>query len=213
MTRLHSRQLEKDRSMTKSNNRQSEFPIDKMFLERWSPRAFSGEIIEESQLLTLLDAAHWAPSASNRQPWRFVYALKGSGHFQTFLALLEEPNQEWARNASALIFVISRRFSGLKGSREEKPNYSHSFDAGTAWGHLAIQAGLLGLYAHGMGGINYDDIKRTFAIPEGYRIEAGIAVGRVADKSILSKRNQAREFPSQRRPLSEVAFNGHFIAD
>lgn len=68
--------------MTKSNSRESQYPIDPMFLDRWSPRAFTGEIIEEAQLLSLLDAAHWAPSSSNQQPWRFIYALKGSEHWE-----------------------------------------------------------------------------------------------------------------------------------
>jgi nitroreductase len=199
--------------MTKSNSRESEYPIDPMFLDRWSPRAFTGEIIEEAQLLSLLDAAHWAPSSANHQPWRFIYALKGSEHWEKFVALLNDANQEWAANASALIFVVSRAFTGAAGSGEEKPSYTHSFDAGTAWGHLAIQANLSGFYAHGMGGIRHEEIRLAFGIPEGYRVEAGIAVGRLADKSILSERNQAREFPSKRKPLSEVAFSGHFIAN
>ncbi|MGO7530671.1 nitroreductase family protein [Rhizobium leguminosarum] len=199
--------------MTKSNSRESEYPIDSMFLDRWSPRAFTGEIIEEAQLLGLLDAARWAPSSANHQPWRFVYGLKGSEHWEKFVALLNDSNQEWARHASALIFVVSRAFTGAAGSAEEKPSYTHSFDAGAAWGHLAIQARLSGLYAHGMGGIKHEEISQAFAIPEGYRVEAGVAVGRLADKSVLSERNQAREFPSQRKPLSEVAFNGRFVAN
>ncbi|TAV51040.1 nitroreductase [Rhizobium leguminosarum] len=199
--------------MTKSNSRESEYPIDSMFLDRWSPRAFTGEIIEEAQLLSLLDAAHWAPSSANHQPWRFVYGLKGSEHWEKFVALLNDSNQEWARHASALIFVVSRAFTGAAGSAEEKPSYTHSFDAGAAWGHLAIQTRLSGLYAHGMGGIKHEEIRQAFAIPEGYRVEAGVAVGRLADKSVLSERNQAREFPSQRKPLSEVAFNGCFVAN
>jgi len=199
--------------MTKSNNRESEYPIDPMFLDRWSPRAFTGEIIEEAQLLSLLDAAHWAPSSANHQPWRFIYALKGTEYWEKFVALLNDANQEWAVNASALIFVASRSFTGAGGSAEEKPNYTHSFDAGTAWGHLAIQARLSGFYAHGMGGIKHEEIRHAFGIPDGYRIEAGIAVGRLADKSVLSERNQAREFPNHRKPLSEVAFNGRFIAN
>jgi nitroreductase len=199
--------------MTTSNHRESPYSIDEMFLDRWSPRAFTGEIIEESQLLTLLEAAHWAPSSANHQPWRFVYALKGSEHWDKFVSLLEESNQEWAKNASALIFIISRGFSGVLGSGEEKPRYTHSFDAGAAWGHLALQARISGFYAHGMGGIKHDEIRLAFAVPEGYRIEAGVAVGRLTDKSVLSERNQAREVPSQRRPLAEVAFNGHFVAD
>jgi nitroreductase len=197
--------------MTTSNSRESQFPIDAMFLDRWSPRAFTGEVISEDQLLTILDAAHWAPSSANQQPWRFIYALKGSEHFETLLGLLVEANQEWAKNASALLFVVSRGFSGEFS--EGKKSYTHSFDAGTAWGYFALQARLSGFYAHGMGGIKHDEIMKTFEIPEGYRVEAGIAFGRLADKSVLSERNQAREFPSQRKPLSEVAFNGKFIAD
>ncbi|MEI1251759.1 nitroreductase family protein [Rhizobium aouanii] len=199
--------------MTKSNSRESEYPIDSMFLDRWSPRAFTGEIIEEKQLLSLLDAAHWAPSSSNQQPWRFIYGLKGSEHWEKFVALLNDSNQEWARHASVLIFVVSRAFTGAAGSAEEKPSYTHSFDAGAAWGYLALQARLSGFYAHGMGGIKHEEIRTAFAIPEGYRVEAGVAVGHLADKSVLSERYRAREFPSQRKSLSELAFNGRFVVN
>lgn len=197
--------------MTKSNHRESQYPIEALFLDRWSPRAFTGEVIAEDQLLTILDAAHWAPSSANQQPWRFIYALKGSEHFETLLGLLNESNQEWAKNASALLFVVSRGFSG--DISEGRKSYTHSFDSGTAWGYFAIQAQLSGFHAHGMGGIKHEEIMQTFAIPEGYRVEAGIALGRLADKSVLSERNQEREFPSQRKALSEVAFNGKFIAN
>jgi nitroreductase len=197
--------------MTKSNHRESQYSIDTMFLDRWSPRAFTGEIISEDQLLTILDAAHWAPSSANQQPWRFIYSLKGSDSFETLLGLLNESNQEWAKNASALLFVVSRGFSGEFS--EGRKSYTHSFDAGTAWGYFAIQAKLSGFYAHGMGGIKHDEIMHTFAIPEGYRVEAGIALGRLADKSVLSERNQEREFPSQRKALADIAFNGKFIAN
>ena len=140
--------------MTTSNSRESQFPIEAMFLDRWSPRAFTGETISEEQLLTILDAAHWAPSSANQQPWRFIYALKGSEHFETALGLLAEANQEWAKNASALLFVVSRGFSG--DFSEGKKSYTHSFDAGAAWGHFAMQARFSGFYAHGMGGIKHE---------------------------------------------------------
>jgi nitroreductase len=195
--------------MTKSTNRESQYPINPLFLERWSPRAFTGEVIDESDLLTILDAAHWAPSSANQQPWRFIYTLKGSEDWNKFIELLVESNQEWAKNASALIYVVSRGFNG--DFSEGRTSYTHSFDAGTAWGYLALQARLSGFYAHGMGGIKHEEIQKAFSIPEGYRVEAGIAVGRLADKSVLSERNQEREVPSQRKPLSEVAFRGKFI--
>ncbi|MDQ0562766.1 nitroreductase [Rhizobium mesoamericanum] len=197
--------------MTKSNNRESQYPINPLFLERWSPRAFTGEVMDESELLTILDAAHWAPSSANQQPWRFIYALKGSKDWDKFVGLLVESNQEWAKNASGLIYVVSRGFSG--DFSEGRTSYTHSFDAGTAWGYLALQALLSGFYAHGMGGIKHEEIQKTFSIPEGYRVEAGVAVGRLADKSMLSERNREREVPSQRKPLSEVAFRGRFIAN
>lgn len=197
--------------MTKSNSRESQYSIDPLFLERWSPRAFTGEVIDESELLTILDAAHWAPSSANQQPWRFIYALKGSEDWDKFVGLLVESNQEWAKTASALIYVVSRGFSG--DFSEGRKSYTHSFDAGTAWGYLTLQARLSGFYAHGMGGIKHEEIQQTFAIPEGYRVEAGVALGRLADKSVLSERNQEREVPSQRKPLSEVAFRGKFIAN
>ncbi|WP_431320894.1 nitroreductase family protein [Rhizobium sp. YTU87027] len=197
--------------MTKSNNRESQYPINPLFLERWSPRAFTGEVIDETELLTILDAAHWAPSSANQQPWRFIYALNGSEDWDKFVGLLVESNQEWAKNASALIYVVSRGFNG--DFSEGRTSYTHSFDAGTAWGYFALQARLSGFYAHGMGGIKHEEIQKTFSIPEGYRVEAGIAVGRLADKSVLSERNQEREVPSQRKPLLEVAFRGKFIAN
>lgn len=197
--------------MTKSNSRESQYPVEPIFLDRWSPRAFTGEVIAEQDLLTILEAAHWAPSSANQQPWRFVYTLKGSPDWDKFVDLLVESNQEWARNASALIFVVSRGFNG--DLSEGRTSYTHSFDAGAAWAFLAMQASFSGFHVHGMGGIKHDLIRETFSIPEGYRIEAGVAVGRIADKSILSERNQEREVPSLRKPLSELAFRGKFIAN
>ena len=126
--------------MTTSNHRKSEYNVDPIFLDRWSPRAFDGSTMPKEDLLTILDAAHWAPSAFNYQPWRFVYALKGTPEFDKFLDILIEFNQSWAKNASALVFIFSDTLSRPADGSEPKAYRSHSFDAGAAWGLLSLQA-------------------------------------------------------------------------
>lgn len=195
--------------MTNSNSRQSEYPVDPLFLDRWSPRAFDGSAISQEHLLTILDAAHWAPSASNLQPWRFVYAHKDSEDWPLFVELLMEGNQRWAKNASVLLFVVSRDYN-ISREGEKKPSATHSFDAGAAWFSLAMQAHLLGYHAHGMGGILKDRIVEALDIPEGYKVEAGIAIGTLTDSSVLPDDLAEKEVPSKRLPLAEVAFEGRF---
>ncbi|PZM09792.1 nitroreductase family protein [Rhizobium tubonense] len=198
--------------MTASNSRESQHPIDALFLDRWSPRAFTNETMPEADLLKMLEAAHWAPSSFNHQPWRFVYALRGSEHWDKFLSLLIDFNQGWVKSAAALLFVISRTHSGVLGSTEQKAIYSHSFDAGTAWGFLALQAHLSGYEAHGMTGVHFDKATEVLGIPDGFRLEAAVAIGKIGDKNQLPDSLREREIPSHRKPLSEVAFNGTFIA-
>lgn len=197
--------------MVTSNGREAAHAIDRLFLDRWSPRAFTGETMAEADLLALLEAARWAPSAANNQPWRFIYALNGQADWDRFVGLLAEGNQIWAKTASALVFIVSRQVVERRG--EIGPNPSASFDTGAAWGHLALQTHLKGLHAHGMGGIKHAEIAKTFGIGEDYKVEAAAAFGRIADPSTLPEALRAREVPSQRRPLAEIAFNGRFEAD
>ncbi len=199
-------------NMSFNNPRTSEYGVDPMFLDRWSPRAFTGEDITEETLLTILDAAHWAPSAANLQPWRFVYARKDSDAWPVLLGLLDESNQRWAKNASALVIVISKTHR-VTTSGERRPSYSHAFDAGAAWHALAMQAHLLGLHVHGMGGIDRERAMTVLGIPEGYRVEAAVAIGYRADKQTLPDDLQAREIPNSRLPLAEVAFEGRFRSE
>jgi nitroreductase len=192
------------------DTRNAEHAVAPLFLERWSPRAFDGTPVPEDKLMTILEAAHWAPSAFNAQPWRFVYALKGTPEFDRLLGLLVEFNQSWAKNAGALVFILSKTHSQPPGASGEKPNYSHSFDAGAAWGLLSLQAGMLGYHAHGMTGIHFDQIPEALGVPDGFRVEAGVAIGALGDTSDLPEALQSREVPSPRRPLAEVAFKGAF---
>ncbi len=196
--------------MTTANSRTADHPIDKLFLERWSPRAFVPQEMPEADLMTILEAGHWAPSSYNSQPWRMLYARRGTAHWDKFLGLLGEFNQSWAKNGSVLIVMVSKSTMRSPGQDKDVPSHSHSFDAGACWAQIALQATLSGYQAHGMVGF---DMNRAFAelnVPEGYRVEAAIVIGKQGDKSTLSEQMQSREAPSGRNKLSEAALEGGF---
>ncbi len=196
--------------MTDANTRHSDYPIDKLFLDRWSPRAFTGEEIGETELMTLFEAARWAPSSYNSQPWRFVYARKGTAHFDRFLDLLVPFNQSWAKNASALVVLVSNSMMLPPGKDTPVPSHSHSMDAGAAWASLALQATLSGWYTHGMVGFDKERAFAELGVPQGHRVEQVIAIGRIGDKASLPEGMAAREAPSPRIPLSQIAMEGAF---
>ena len=185
--------------------RKPEQEIDEIFTNRWSPRAMSGQEIDEKTLLTLFEAARWAPSANNNQPWRFIYARRNTKHWDTLFNLLAEGNQVWAKNAAALIVVISKTTFD-----NGKPSITHSFDAGAAWVSFALQGSLGGLVVHGMQGFDYDKAKEILRVPDGYQVEAMIAVGKKGKKEDLPDFLQEREFPSSRKTTAELAMEGSF---
>jgi len=193
-----------------ANGRTADHDIEPIFLHRWSPRAFTGEPIPDDVLMSLFEAARWAPSAFNLQPWRFVYARRGSPDWDRLLSVLIEYNRAWAPGASALIYIISDRFRRKQGAPPE-PLYTHSFDAGAAWAYLALQARHLGWAAHGMSGFDQAGAYAALGVPEAdYRIEAAIAVGRPADKEVLPEPYRSREVPSDRMAASSFVFEGRF---
>lgn len=197
--------------MSSSTQRVADHPVAEQFLNRWSPRAFTGEEISEETVHSFLEAARWAPSASNSQPWRFVYARRGTAHWDRLLGLLNPSNQTWAQNASVLMVLVSKEtFAGPNG--QESPAPCHSFDSGTAWGYLAMQATLSGWHAHGMAGFDKARSVTELGIPAGYTVEAAVAIGRLADKKVLPENLQAREIPSTRNPVASFAFEGQFKA-
>ena len=192
------------------NGRTADHPIDPLFLERWSPRAFTGEAISEAAFMTILEAARWAPSASNAQPWRFLYALRETPHWERFLGLLSESNRSWAQRAAALLVIVSNGVMRPANAAHDVASYTHSFDAGAAWAQLGLQAVRSGWHAHAMAGF---DKERAFAelnVPAGYRVEAAVAIGRRGDGASLSEAQRAREVPSGRDPLSVSALEGGF---
>lgn len=195
---------------TALENRQPDHPVDPLFLSRWSPRAFQPSAMPEGDLYTMLEAARWAPSAYNIQPWRFIYALRNDAHWEDFLSLLDPFNAGWAKNASALLFLVSNTLMPAQGSRPARPSETHSFDAGAAWAQLALQATALGYQAHAMAGIQFDEVKLRLSVPEHYRVEIAVAIGRQTDSRDLPQALQAREKPSLRRPLTQLAFHARF---
>jgi nitroreductase len=192
------------------NGRTAHYPIDRLFLERWSPRAYTGEAIPDAELMTIFEAARWAPSSYNQQPWRFIYAKRDSPRWELFLSLLVEGNRNWAKNTAVLVIVVSKTTMDLPGRPEPVPSHTHSFDAGAAWGCLALQAQRSGWHAHGMIGFDVERARRELNVPDGYRVEAAIAIGRRGDKAILPEALQAREAPNGRRPVAETAVEGTF---
>lgn len=192
--------------------RVADYPIDRVFLDRWSPRAFTGEAIPENELFSLIEAARWAASSYNSQPWRFLYARRDTPHWEKFLGLLIKFNQSWARHAAALIYVVSKSTLLPPGKDAEIPSHSHSFDAGAACACLALQGVKMGWATHGMVGLDFDEAFAVLGVPQGCRVEAAFAVGRRGDKSILSEAMQAQEAPNGRMPLSQIAFEGGFPA-
>lgn len=194
--------------------RSTDLPVEPLFLDRWSPRAFDGSAIDPTDLATILDAARWAPSAFNFQPWRFLYAHRDTLDWQRFLDLLLPFNAAWASRASALVVILSDRLiEAPGGDASPKPSYSHSFDTGAAWALLALQATRLGYAAHGMTGVDFDKARSDLAVPERFHIEAAVAIGRPGDKAILPETLQQREQPSPRRGIAELAFEGSYPAE
>ncbi len=169
------------------------------FPGRWSPRSFVKTAIPAEDLAVIFDAARWAPSAYNEQPWRILTSTPET--FDTFLGLLVDANQKWAKNASLIGFMVARKNFTHNG----KPNSTAVFDCGSAWMSLTMQARRLGLYTHGMAGIRKDAIYEAFGIDrEEYEVVAGFTIGILDLKEKLDKPYVDWEGPSPRKPLSEV---------
>ena len=186
-----------------ATGRHANYEINPVFVERWSPRAFSEHSMSEADMMTLFEAARWSPSASNLQPWRFVYALKGTAEFDNLVSALVEFNQGWAKNASALVYLVS-----VKHTDPARPHTHHSFDTGAAWMSLALQAHHMGLIAHGMAGLDYVKGAELIGLPDNMKLEAAIAIGKQGDKDSLPDFLKEREAPSERHALDMLVFKG-----
>ncbi|MBU6194050.1 MAG: nitroreductase family protein [Burkholderiales bacterium] len=185
-------------------------PVDSRFVQRWSPRSFTGKPISAPELMSLFEAARWAPSTSNTQPWRFVYGLAGSPGFNAIFETLAPFNQGWARAASALIAILSAQQSVAPGTTEAKPSPHHAFDTGAAWMSLALQAESMGWRTHAMGGFNAEALRAQLGVPEGFAVHCVVAVGEQGPRENLPAALQEREAPNGRQALEAMVDEGRF---
>lgn len=192
--------------MKGSDKRQADYPIDAIFLNRWSPRAMSGEAIPAEELKTLFEAARWAPSSFNNQPWRILYARRDSEYWPLFFDLLVETNKAWCVRAAALLVMVSKTTFDHNG----KPSRTHSYDTGAAWENLALQGCMRGYVVHGMQGFDYERARTSLNIPEEYQVEAMVAIGRPGRVEELPEALQARESPNDRRTVEKTVCEGPF---
>jgi nitroreductase len=188
------------------DHRTADFPIEELFLRRWSPRAMSGLPLGDAELNTLFEAARWAPSTYNEQEWRFLYARRDTQHWEMFLHLLMEANQAWCKNAAVLVVVVSHKVFERNG----KPNPVHKFDSGAAFENLCLQAATMGLVAHGMAGFDRERARAELGVPDDYDVEAMIALGHPGNPDDLPEGLLEREVPSGRKPIHEIICEGPF---
>ena len=179
--------------------RKFEYDIMQEIKERWSPRAFSGKEVPEEELMAVLEAARYAPSSANVQPWRFLVAKK-KDDLEKMRSILDPGNQKWANRAPILILIAADKINHSKG----KNNRWNMFDTGTAWGFLSLEAQRRGLITHAMGGFNAERARKLFQISDHYDLMAVVAVGYYGNKSELSEFNQSREHPNTRREIKDL---------
>lgn len=187
---------------------ETQFPLHDLLKRRWSPRAFSEQPVGPDMLLTFLDAARWAPSSSNEQPWRFVVATKQEpADYDRLLACLLEGNRKWAYRAPVLMLSVAR----MDFEEDGRPNRHAFHDVGLATENLLLQVSALGLVAHPMAGFVIEKARADLKIPSGYEPVAMIAVGYPGELSALPDYLQQRELkPRERKPLTEIAFSGQW---
>ena len=188
-----------------SQRRHGAYPIDSLFIDRWSPRALSGESLAHEELMTLFEAARWAPSSNNNQPWRMLYAPRNTTPWPLFLGLLNEGNRRWAQHGGALVLFISKLTLA-----DGRPSRTHAFDTGAAWENFALQGTRRNLVVHGMQGFDYDRARSELKIPPEYEVDAIAVVGKAADAQQLPEDLRARERPNDRRPLADTVRAGPF---
>ena len=185
---------------------ETQHPIHDLLKQRWSPLAFSDHRVEPEKLASIIEAASWAASSYNEQPWSFIIATKDNPtEFERLLSCLAQGNQTWAKNAPVLMISVAKLHFEKDGAENR-----HAFhDVGQAVSNLAVQATALGLYIHQMAGFDVPKAQELYSIPEGYEAVAAIALGYGADAETLPESLQQRELaPRVRKPIESFTFTG-----
>jgi nitroreductase len=178
--------------------------VEDLIRRRWSPRAYSNKEVSATELKTLFEAARWAASSSNEQPWRFLVGRRGDETYQKIFNALVEFNQSWAKSAPVLVLSVAKKTFTGKGS----PNRCALHDTGAATANLALQATANGLHSHSMAGFDPEQVRASFAIPSDYDIGAVTAIGYFGDPASLPEHLHKMEVsPRQRKPLEEFVFS------
>lgn len=196
-------------SLDQPTGRQPDHPVAPEFPARWSPRSFTDREVSEGEVMSLLEAARWAPSAANHQPWRFVWALRGEPAFDAIHACLLGNNQSWTAGAAGLVVIASKdTVTNREGA--EVPNRTAGFDTGAAWMSLALQAQTMGLFGHAMGGFDKDKLAAAVHLPEGHTLHCVVAVGEQGPADALPEGLREREKPSNRKDVADISAHGRF---
>ena len=184
-------------------NRDFTYDVLDVIQTRWSPRALDpNRKIKKDDLLAILEAASYAPSCFNEQPWEYIVGNDDEDR-EKILDILNDKNRAWAKNAPVLMIAVARK----NFAYNDKPNPWHQFDTGTSWGFLSLEAQKRGIHTHGMAGFSKDKVREVFDVPEDYTVIAAIAMGYYGDKSTLSPDQQEKEYPQPRKPIAEMIFN------
>lgn len=191
-----------------TNPAPSQHPIHDLIRDRWSPRAFSDKSVSPQILRSIFEAARWAPSSSNEQPWAYFVGTKDQPeNFAQLLSVLVEFNQGWARHAPVLGLAVAE----LAFAKNNTPNRNALYDVGAATAHLTFEATARGLFVHQMGGFDADKARQVFGIPEGWAPIAAFAVGYPGDPAALPQPLHDREIaPRSRKPLTDFVMSGHW---
>ena len=186
----------------------TEHGIHDLLAHRWSPRAFAGTPVSKEDLLSLFEAARWAPSCFNEQPWRFLVARKEDGDaYEKMLGCLMEGNASWASAAPVLMITMAESTFARNGNANRHAGH----DLGLAVAQMTVEAQSRGLAMHQMGGILVDKIREAYAVPESVEILAGIALGHPGNPDSLPEGLKERELaPRSRNPMADMVFSGSF---